>query len=384
MAAPRLCVIGAGPIGLEAALRGQRKGWEVTVLEAGEVGAHLKRWGHIQFFTPLGMNISPLALEVLGAAAPPLDGLLTGKAHAEQILEPLATQLNVRTQHRVRSISRHRLGRNELAGHPLRAKRPFELLIEGPEGEFLMQADGIIDASGVFAQARWSGRGGNPVPGERQRDRQIWRHLPDMKADPGWKEAAVVVMGNGHSAATALCLLAEQRQQGGGPVAWLVPDDRQRPIDTVAQDPLPARAQVVDTANLLAAKPPKWLTVYRRAEVVDARQPELSVLTRTGLQNIPCDRWLSLCGYRPDSEWLAELAIAQDPAFEGGQGLAVALAKVTDCLAKVDVQAADLASGEADFFLCGHRSYGRRNTFLLQTGIAQLDIIFESWKLTRK
>jgi hypothetical protein len=35
-----------------------------------------------------------------------------------------------------------------------------------------------------------------------------------------------------------------------------------------------------------------------------------------------------------------------------------------------------LASGEKNFFLIGHNSYGRLNNFLMRTGREQLDSIF--------
>jgi len=46
----RLLVVGAGPIGLAAALGGSQRGWDVTVLEQGEVGDSLRRWGSAKFF----------------------------------------------------------------------------------------------------------------------------------------------------------------------------------------------------------------------------------------------------------------------------------------------------------------------------------------------
>ena len=98
----------------------------------------------------------------------------------------------------------------------------------------------------------------------------------------------------------------------------------------------------------------------------------------------PCERLVGLVGYRPAPSLLEELAIACDPVWEGSLGLAATLSRVTDCLAKVEVSFSDLESGEPDFFLVGHRAYGRRNSFLLQTGRAQLDLIFENWKLVRR
>ncbi len=382
MAEPRLIVIGAGPIGIEAALLGQQRGWAVTLLEAGQIGEHLCRWGHVRLFTPTHMNISTLSAQKLSSKNLNLNDLLTGQEHVQQVLRPLAAAMDLREGHRVRSIHRLKLGRSELAGHPLRAKRAFEVLVEGPKGEENLIADGVIDATGVFGQPRWAGRGGSPVPGERATP--VLRHLPDFSADPeGWRQP-VVLIGNGASAATAILALAALRGDGGGEVHWLVPDDRQRPVDEIPEDPLPERARILRDANHLASRPPPWLHVLRRAALVSLTGDRLLVGTRAGEVELRAHRILSLVGYRPDSSLLGELAVSLDPAWEGGLGLARALSGVTDCLAKVELHRSDLESGEPDLYLVGHRAYGRRNTFLLQTGIEQLETIFSGWKLQRK
>src|SRR6185295_4509055 len=90
----RLVVIGAGPVGLGAALGAIRRGFDVTVLEAESVGASLRRWGPTPFFTPLAMNLPPGAREALGAAGralPPDDAMLSGGQMAAEVLEPLAS-----------------------------------------------------------------------------------------------------------------------------------------------------------------------------------------------------------------------------------------------------------------------------------------------------
>jgi len=115
------------------------RGFDVTVLEAGEVGASLRRWGPTRFFTPLRMNFPALdvgrVLNPSAAAAVAAfgggrvetpshmdgDDLLTGPEFVEQVLVPAAARLNVRTQTRVVSISRRGLTRTDYAGHPLRA-----------------------------------------------------------------------------------------------------------------------------------------------------------------------------------------------------------------------------------------------------------------------
>ena len=352
------------------------------MLEAGALGEHLRRWGHVRLFTPTRMNISTRTAQQLSATGLDLDALLTGQEHIDRVLGPLAAGLDLREGHRVQSIHRHRLTRSELPGHPLRAKRPFELLVEGPRGEECLLADGVVDATGVYGQPRWAGRGGSPVPGERTST--VYRHLPDFSKDPdGWRQELLLI-GNGASAATALRALAALRAQGGGTVHWLVPDDRQRPVDEIPEDPLPERAAILRAANDLAAKAPPWLRVWRRAALISVQQQACVVATRAGEDHLRAERILSLVGYRPNGELLQELAVGLDPAWEGGAGLARALAGVTDCLAKIELNRSDLESGEPDLFLAGHRAYGRRNTFLLQTGLEQLEIIFSGWKLQRK
>src|SRR3954467_7345769 len=66
---PRLAILGAGPVGLEAALAAAERGWEFTVYEAGRsVGANVRDWGHVRLFTPWDMNLSPRARRALRAA----------------------------------------------------------------------------------------------------------------------------------------------------------------------------------------------------------------------------------------------------------------------------------------------------------------------------
>src|SRR5215212_10486294 len=145
----RVLVIGAGPMGIAAAIGASDRGHDVTVLERGEVGASLRTWGATRFFSPLHMNVTPRMRELLGTIDD--DALLTGADYAEQVLIPLAKRLDVRTQTRVVAIGRRGLTRGDYAGHPLRAERPFRLLVESLAVDRLPLAE---DGSGSTANGR--------------------------------------------------------------------------------------------------------------------------------------------------------------------------------------------------------------------------------------
>ena len=377
----RLVVVGAGPMGLEAALLAGERGFDVTVLERDRVGESLRRWGGTRFFSPFGMNLSARAVRALGDGAPAGDAMLTGVEMAEQVLEPLASspalQGRVRTGRRVIAIGRARLTRRDLPGHPLRAERPFRLLVEGPGGEETIEADCVLDASGVYGQPAHVGVGGLPARGETAVGARLLRHLGPLEAAlPGLAGRDVLLVGHGHSAAQALTMLEHLRPAPR--ITWATRSGNRRPCVEVADDPLAERQRVTARANDLAADPPPFLTVERRTGIESLAAPNGGI--EVGLANGrggAFDAVLGLTGYRPDLSFLSELALEVSPTSEGALRLTRALASVTDCLAVPQVSDRDLESGEPGFALVGSKSYGRLPTFLLRTGLAQLERIVD-------
>jgi thioredoxin reductase len=371
----RLVVIGAGPVGLAAALGGAARGAEVTLFERDRVGGSLRRWGETRLYSPLEMNVTDEMLQVLGSARPDAQALLTGPEFVEQVLEPVAASLGARvvTGHRVLAVGRAGMTRGDHAGHPLRAERPFRLLVEGPSGERWVEADAVIDASGTYGNPVRVGAGGLMAPGERAVP--VLQDLGALHAERGRLEGRrVLLVGHGHSAAHGASLLA----RAGSQVTWLVRSPNRHPVVDVANDPLPERHRVVAEANVLAASPPPGWIVHRRAQVEWLRPEEGAV--RVGFSRggeAVVDAVVGLTGYRPDLSLLSELAVQISPVTEGAAGIARALADVTDCLSVPAVSARDLASGEPGFYLAGAKSYGRARTFLLRTGYTQLATLLD-------
>lgn len=375
----RLIVIGAGPVGIAAALGGTKRGWDVQVLEADRVGASLLRWGSTRFFSPLAMNLPPLARGLLGGSLPADNAVLTGPEFVEAVLLPLAASEllagRIHTNHRVRAIGRAGLTRCDLPGHPLRMERPFRMLVDTPEGERLLETEYVIDASGTYGQPLPVGAGGLPALGERAACTSLVRDLGALEDKlPVLAGKRILLVGHGHSAANAILMLRTLADRASGThVIWATRSMNQRPCTAVYPDPLPERERVVSQANELASRPPVWLKVERRASIeriaLDGR------VELTGGRSIVVDHIVALTGYRPNTSFLSELAVELSPVTEGTARLARALANVTDCLAVPSLTAADLHSGEPGFHLAGAKSYGRARTFLLQSGYAQLESI---------
>ncbi len=366
-------------MGLEAALAGLERGFDVTVLEKDQVGASLRRWGGTRLFSPLGMNVSDRVRNLLGPSLPPADALLTGPEMVERVLEPLARSRplagRVRTGHRVVAVGRARMTRAELAGHPLRAERPFRLLVETAEGERTLEAETVLDASGVYDTPAAVGTGGVPAPGERACASRLIRDLGAL-ADQLSQLAGrrVLLIGHGHSAASAIAVL--ERLTPAPAVTWAVRSPNRRPCVEVAGDPLPERQNVASHANGLATEPLGFLTVERRAEVeaIEARNGGFAVRF-SGNRSGEYDAIVGLTGYRPDLSFLSELALEISPATEGPARLARAVGGAMDCLTPSRVREEDLLSGEPGFHFVGIKSYGRLPTFLLKTGLEHLETV---------
>jgi thioredoxin reductase len=377
----RVAVIGGGPAGIAAALGACERGHDVTLLEREAVGASLRTWGPTRFFSPLAMNVTP-GMRTLLEGAFDDDALLTGSEYIERVLLPLVDRAPLRghvfERHEVIAIGRRGLTRGDYAGHPLRAERPFRIVCAN---DAVFEADVVLDASGGLRVPRAMGLGGLPALGESTLARLPIRTLGALDAARDvLRGKRVLVVGAGHSAAHAIVALSELASESPSTrIIWAVRGANRRPCEEVSNDPLPERRAIVERANALAASPPEFLRVERRAmiERVAQHDDEIAV-TLTGGRTVDVDAIAAFTGYRPDDAFLSELGIEVSPVTEGGARLGRAIANVTDCLSVPHVAARDLESGEPGFFFAGSRAYGRSKTFLLQTGFAQLEGILDA------
>lgn len=390
-AVTRVAIIGAGPIGLEAALAAAERGLDFAVYEAAPtVGGNLRRWGHVRTFTPWDVNVSPRTQRALqGGGAPAGDGLPDGAALADQLLEPLAALPamagRIRLGTRVQAVGRQGLLKHEAIGSGERAARPFRLLLGLPDGsETVERADVVIDCSGTYGNPNRLGDGGIPAPGERAFEDRIVRRLPPLEEDPEpWSGATVLLTGSGHSAQTAARAFAQFATQAPGMrVVWAV---RSTDPDwgAVENDPLPERA-ALNRAAAEIARGASSAVELRRGKVTEAlseRGGRIAVSLRNGgTEEIVVDRILALNGGVGDASIYRELQVHECYATCGPMKLAATLLSAAggDCLQQARPGPETLTNPEPGFFILGAKSYGRDSRFLLSVGWRQVDDVFAS------
>ncbi|MGQ0718329.1 MAG: hypothetical protein ACT4NP_13675 [Pseudonocardiales bacterium] len=407
----RVAILGAGPIGLDAALACLDNGWPCTVYEsAASVAANVTAWSHIRLFTPWSMNVSPRMLGYLNAAgiAPPgpAEHCPTGGEFAEQLLRPLAElpalAAVIRRRTQVLAVARQGLLKHEEIATQQRGSHPFRLLLAGPHDgaddvERVEHADLLLDCTGNYGRANFLGDGGIPAPGELRVADRITSRIPDLgrEADE-WAGRRVLLVGAGKSAQTVARDLAELVvERPGTSVVWAV-----RAADPdwgeVPEDPLEQRQELVAVAQRLRSGAVPGVQV-RTAVVIDSlRIPKhgtddgvvVTLRSTTGdVDELVVDRIIGLTGFLGDTSLYRQLQVHECYATAAPMNLSAALLGAAgdgsgDCLAQASHGVDALRVPEPNFFVLGMKSYGRNSTFLLRVGYEQVDEVVNAYSQT--
>lgn len=389
---PRIAILGAGPIGLEAALAAAERGWPFTVYErADTVAGHVRQWGHVRVFTPWDMNVSDrmrAALEREGAEIPAGGDLPTGSELAQRLYDPVAAASplagRVETRVRVEAVGRDGLLKHDEIGTGRRSERPFRLLLSDGDAERVEHADVVIDATGTYSNPNSLGDGGIPAPGERELGDRIERFLPRLRDEhEAWAGQTILLTGAGHSAQTAARDLAEfARDAPGTRMVWAV-RAAEPEWGAVDDDPLPERAALNAAAAELQAGASDAVEILpgHVTEALAQSGDRIAVTLRNGAAEVvEVDRVLALNGGVGDHTLYRQLQVHECYATAAPMDLSAALlaagGSAADCLTQASHGADTLTSPEPGFFMLGAKSYGRNSQFLLRIGWQQVDDVF--------
>lgn len=387
---PRLAVLGAGPIGLEAALYARTLGMPVTVYERGRVAEHLQRWGHVTLFSPFGMNSTSLGRSAIRAENPkhelPDDNdNITGRDYVAAYLEPLAMTSQIieclKLETRVVQIGKSGLLKED--SPPKRGDRKFRLLLREAKGEErIEEADIVLDCTGTFGQPRWLGEGGIPAIGEVSARPHIAGGVEDIlgKDRPKYAGKTTLVVGGGYTAATHVSKLAELADNHPEMwTIWLARGPRSTPLPRYANDPFRERDRLAAKANMLACRGEGNIEFHASAQIqsVITAGPDkgftvaADVAGKSMIWNV--DRVIASVGYSPDSTVYRELQVQECLTSLAPGAAANAAARQAGGAWTPDAAGATLIkSTEPNFYILGAKTFGRNSQFLMRTGYDQV------------
>lgn len=403
-----LAIIGAGPVGLEAAARAARAGLATVLFDAGAVADHVRAWGWLRLFSPFEWNAGPAGLELLGgpeAELPAAGELLTGAELRARYLLPLAAALrsrvDLREGARVRDVSRADRLKGEALGEAARAEQPFRLLLEENGTEIEVFARAVFDCSGTYGRPNWAGPGGTPAVGERSARRAIEYRVRDVLGAQRGRYAArrTLLLGSGHSAATTACALAAlARSVPGTRFTWASREAHGTPLLVIPDDPLPERVRLTRRANAIAAEPPpgcEWLSRSRLLAVAqrDSRGFEVDLEVGGNVRRDRFDRIVANVGYEPDDRLYRQLQVHVCYASHGPMGVSAALLAAQGppgdgpadcCIGSETLGPETLRNPEPGFFILGAKSFGKNSAFLMRTGYEQVADAFSLLGMERR
>ncbi len=393
-----IAILGAGPIGIEAALYARFLGHSVAVFDQENICNNVLDWGHVTLFTPFGMNCSSLGLSALSAQENKADSLLphqlhTGQQWVDHYFIPLATSdlLDgcIRTFATVTSVSRDGQLPTDNVGRPERDETQFRILYEDHQGEHVEHFDIVIDASGSYTGPQFAGSGGAPAIGEQDiRELGYDDGIPEDNIYTCWivypeyldlcTRFRFAVIGSGYSAATnILQLAAAQQKQEAIRCTWLT-RGTDGPLRFTDNDPLPNRVDLIKQVNELANSA-DWLD-WRPNSTVESihfNDDTFEIRLADSDDVIQVDHVISNVGYLGDFGMLDQLQLHRCYATGGPMNWALSIAESgNDCLQHKRIGAAAVITTEPDFYIIGAKSYGRDSRFLFQTGLQQIEDVF--------
>ena len=362
----RIAVIGAGPIGLDAALYARQNGFPVAIYDRGSIAEHIRRWGHTRMFTPFGLNVTSLGLKTIlhekpSRSLPAESDIVTGRDYREAYLVPLGESEklleSLHLEHTILFIGR---ASGVKKSDPDEARRPFRMIVRDSKGqERIDVADVVLDCSGTFATPNWLGDGNIPAVGEGSARPHIAFGLEDIAGERKGHYAgrSIALIGDGFSAATTICSLAALADEHPATwMFWLSRAPRGQPLPRIPNDPFRERDRLAAKANALATR----------------CDGNLEFHPQTVLDEVSChgaDKGFRLAGRsngKPVS-WEVERVIG-NVGYRADRRFSAGL--------RVEEPVGSIETREPGYFILGSKSWGHDSSFILRNGFEQIKQVF--------
>ena len=398
----KIAIIGAGPVGLEAAVYARYLGYDVDLYERGRAAEELRCAGSVRSLEPWNACTTPLGRASLANQDSQWrpaddDAVLSCGELVDRYFAPLAACdlladcLQPGTT--VEAVGREAVLRTEFLQDARRIDVPFRLIVRDADGARRVEhADVVFDCTGLSVPSN-IGSGGLPALGEEESRKQI-DHAPiDLlgarKADFVGKRTLVV--GDGYEAAQAIVDLARLAAEDAQTrIVWathgMSDDHATGRTTTYSDDPLAERAALSRRADELAAQSGGILDFWpaTHVEAMEYREDDGQFqveLTGRHAGHELFDRVVEAVGPRPDVSLWREMQLLVCPATEAPLPMAEFLRRQAvepsqDATTVRRALAQALLNPEPDFYVLGSKSYGRRGDFALSHGHEQIVALF--------
>jgi threonine dehydrogenase-like Zn-dependent dehydrogenase len=361
----KIAIVGAGPVGLEAALYARYLGYEVELFERRDRVAELCL---PECDRPC---VSPLAIQALSIHDPRFSAAnepsaWTAAQWRERYLRALSRSdlvadcLQLHTE--VLAIGKIQIGRTDCpTGEFDRGAWDFRLLVRSGDEERVVSADVVLDCSGV--EPLPLGQGGVPAAGESDHAVQTSGRIVASLSEE-------MLAGLGTSAA----VLVVGVHRGG----W-------RALDQLLKTDAQHRIVLAVPSDMASAQPHDWQAELQaalgtgRVELRRETWVDCIATTTSGRLSIgfggdvdamgEFDLIVAANGYWP--RWWSELQLQIDPRTDCLLPLASALATSSSWQSP-----SDLVTSEPNYYVLGRKSYGRLDLYRNELGLKQIRDVF--------
>jgi hypothetical protein len=246
-----IAIIGAGPLGIEAALYAKFLGYHVSIFESRRVAHRMLNWHDRPLGLPVNSVTTSLGLAALQAHDPDYQKpdpqrIFTGKEYAQEYLLPLAkTDLLFDDIHflspvvdvsRFRSRELPEYQKYDQFDWQQRCNDEFRILVHGRHrGPWTSRADCIIDCRGLGPSRCGLGPAGGLAIGESNASQDFLEHMPeDRKFEPkAYDNKRILIVGHNQDALRTIseCLRYAKHKQ----LIWVLPPASSQDSPSLAQ-----------------------------------------------------------------------------------------------------------------------------------------------------